>query len=85
MDKKVLKNHIDEMLETWDTVTLKDVLDMYPLEKGLFELLAYMEIAKSEHHRFLPVKDRIVFQGIDGRSRYVDMDRIVFEKRDRNG
>ena len=30
-------------------------------------------------------QDRIVFQGIDGRNRYVDMDRIVFEKRDRNG
>lgn len=85
VDKKVLKNHIDEMLDTWDKVTLKDVLDMYPLEKGLFELLAYMEIAKSEHHQFLPEKDRIVFQGVDGRSRYVDMDRIVFEKRNSNG
>mgnify|MGYP005835179741 CR=1 FL=1 len=85
VDKKVLKEHIEDMLETWGPVTLKDVLDAYPLEKGLFELLAYMEIAKSEHHTFLPEKDRIPFKGIDGRERYVEMDRIVFEKGKNHG
>ena len=83
VDKVVLKSHIEELLETRKKVTLKEVLDVFPLEKGLFELLAYMEIAKSEPSHFTPAKETIAFVGIDGRNRYVTMDRIIFEKRDR--
>lgn len=82
VDKAVLRAHIEDMLETRPKVTLKEVIDAYPLEKGLFELLAYMEIAKSEACHFMPAKERIFFQGIDGRSRYVTMERIVFEKKE---
>ena len=41
-----------------------------------------MEIAKSEACHFMPAKERIFFQGIDGRNRYVTMERIVFEKKE---
>lgn len=83
VDKIALKSHIEELLETRKKVTLKEVLDVFPLEKGLFELLAYMEIAKSEPSHFTPAKETISFVGIDGLNRYVTMDRIIFEKRDR--
>ena len=82
VDKAVLRAHIEDMLETRQKVTLKEVIAAYPIEKGLFELLAYMEIAKSEACHFTSAKERIFFQGIDGRSRYVTMERIVFEKKE---
>jgi len=82
VDKAVLRNHIETVLEGKKKATLKDVLDVFPLEKGLFELLAYMEIAKTENCHFTPAKEKIFFQGIDGRSRFVTMDRIIFEKRE---
>lgn len=82
VDKAVLRAHIEDMLETRQKVTLKEVIAAYPIEKGLFELLAYMEIAKSKACHFMPAKERIFFHGIDGRSRYVTMERIVFEKKE---
>ena len=81
-DIRVLSERFELALETRPKVTLKEVIDAYPIEKGLFELLAYMEIAKSEACHFTPAKERIFFQGIDGRSRYVTMERIVFEKKE---
>ena len=85
IDKPLLRQHIEDLLETRRQVTLKEVLDAYPLEKGLLELLAYLEIAKKENHQFLPVKDRIFFMGIDGRSRFVLMERILFKRENMNG
>ena len=82
VDKDLLKQHIHTLLENREKVTLKEVLSVYPLEKGLFELLAYMEIAKQEPSHFTAAKERIPFMGIDGQDRYVEMERIIFEKRD---
>lgn len=82
VDKALLRTRIEDMLETRPKVTLKEVITAYPIEKGLFELLAYMEITKSEACHFTSAKERIFFRGIDGRSRYVTMERIVFEKKE---
>ncbi len=82
VDKNLLREQIAAVLEDKKRATLKDVLDVFPLEKGLFELLAYMEIAKTENCHFTGAKEKIFFRGIDGRSRFVTMDRIIFEKRE---
>ena len=81
VDKALLRQHIHTLLESREKVTLKEVLAVYPLEKGLFELLAYMEIAKQEPSHFTSAKEKISFTGIDGHPRYVEMERIIFEKR----
>jgi hypothetical protein len=48
VDKQRLLKRIKLLLEDKTQVTLKEVLDLYPLEKGLSELIAYFSLADSD-------------------------------------
>ena len=51
VDEVELQQHIKQMLELRPQITLLDLLDHYPLQKGLSELLTYCAIAaKTPHH-----------------------------------
>ena len=45
VDHELLRGHIERMLETRDTVTLTEILAFYPAQKGIAELLAYLQMA----------------------------------------
>jgi hypothetical protein len=45
IDKTVLKGNVEKILHTHDKVSLSEVLDEFPVEKGLTEILAYLNIA----------------------------------------
>jgi hypothetical protein len=45
VDKELLNERIDRMLQSRDSATLSEILEAYPLEKGLSELIAYLSIA----------------------------------------
>ena len=45
VDKKVLTEHIRQVLQERPVVTLQELCEMKPLEQGLAELLAYLQLA----------------------------------------
>ncbi len=50
IDKKKLQQRIDAMLDEKGQVTLKEVIDEYPLENGLSEIAGYFSIGASGSH-----------------------------------
>lgn len=48
VDRLKLKSNIRSCLQTRDQVTLEEILDRHPLEKGLAELLTYLSLAADD-------------------------------------
>lgn len=53
IDKKKLQQRIDAMLDEKGQVTLKEVIDEYPLENGLSEIVGYFSIGASGSHQII--------------------------------
>lgn len=53
IDKKKLQQRIDAMLDEKVQVTLKEVIDEYPLENGLSEIVGYFSIGASGSHQII--------------------------------
>ncbi len=53
IDYDILKNNIRELLKFKTQVTLKQITDVYPIEKGLTEILAYYDIASKDSKSFI--------------------------------
>jgi hypothetical protein len=52
VDESLLRRRIETLLATRPTVTLAEVVELYPVEKGLSEVIAYVAIAaQDERHR----------------------------------
>jgi len=45
VDERRLRDHIRKALQTHDQITLSRLIDIYPLQKGLAEIVAYLNIA----------------------------------------
>ena len=45
VDRERLRGHIDAVLETADQATLADIVDCYPIEQGLAEVVGYFQLA----------------------------------------
>ena len=46
IDRKVLANNVREILKSKDRVSLMEVIEKYPLDKGLSELIAYITLSE---------------------------------------
>lgn len=81
VDESRLQRRIETMLETRPVCTLAELLDMYPAEKGISELLTYLAIAsRDERHvidRELPESVILPASGELG-EREIAMPRVVF-------
>lgn len=53
IDYDSLKNNIRELLKFKTQATLKQIIDVYPIEKGLTEILAYYDIASKDSKSFI--------------------------------
>jgi len=53
IDYDSLKNNIRELLKFKTQATLKQIVDVYPIEKGLTEILAYYDIASKDGKSFI--------------------------------
>lgn len=84
VDKAVLARHIRQTLQRADQVSLADLCRTRPLEHGLAELVAYLELADHSPKALIDesVKDQIHWQGPDraGRERWkqVSLPRVIF-------
>jgi hypothetical protein len=82
VDKLKLKGIIRHALQTRDQVTLVQILDAHPLEKGLAELVAYLSLAgDDEKAQFDDTKKHRVFWTDDnGVTRQAEFSAVIFSR-----
>ena len=68
IDEEELERHIETLLESQPQIRLSEVLEYYPAEKGLAEILAYCVLAaRDPRHSIDPdVSEEIVFASLTG-------------------
>ena len=66
--KSKLERHIETLLESRSQIRLSEVLEYYPAEKGLAEILAYCVLAaRDPRHSIDPdISEEIVFASLIG-------------------
>lgn len=84
VDKAKLKRNIHSMLQHQPQVTLAEIINQYPLEQGLTELLSYLVLASKEtqHQFFDDTWQDIVFQQ-DQKRLLVKCENVVFRQKGR--
>ncbi|WP_019552789.1 DUF3375 domain-containing protein [Propionispira raffinosivorans] len=80
VDKKILQQNIETLLKTKTSVSLAEVIDAYPLQQGLTELLSYMVLASKtadagfSEHDF----EEIAMKDMEGRDLLTKLEKITF-------
>jgi hypothetical protein len=84
VDKAALSRHIRQALQSADQVTLSELCQARPLEQGLAELVAYLDLADRSFSAVIDesVEENITWRGSDrdGRDAYkrVTLPRVIF-------
>ncbi len=80
IDKKVLLANIYELLENRSQISLKEVVDVKKITKGLPELLAYVTLISTSPKFFIneESKENILFSDESGK--YLELPQIIFSK-----
>jgi hypothetical protein len=78
VDRGELRRRITRMLQREPQVGLSEVLARHPLERGLAELVAYVDIGCSEGVVDESCEEPITISGRDGSRRVVRVPRILF-------
>ncbi|CAN5278774.1 hypothetical protein BH09BAC5_BH09BAC5_11100 [soil metagenome] len=80
VDKNVLMERIHDLLIEHPSVTLKEVLENYPAEKSLTEIITYISIAtQHSRHQILAEKEELLPIDING-NRFIKAPLIVFNR-----
>jgi len=68
IDEEELERHIETLLESYPQIRLSEVLEHYPVKKGLAEILAYCVLAARDprHSIDSDVSEEIVFASLTG-------------------
>jgi hypothetical protein len=84
IDDSVLRENIDRLLMSRNEVTLAELVTSYPIEQGMAEVIAYLQIAaQAPHHRIdRDVRDTVTFRTRDGDEKQIDVPRIVYRRPD---
>lgn len=72
-----------EYLATRKEITLAELIELYPITKGLTEIVAYIAVAKQEdrHHINETKLEYIDIDGVESESKlYFTMPQIVFRR-----
>lgn len=83
VDKKELLKRVRELLMETDQVSLKDVINKFPLEKGLSELLAYFSLADGDHNHVFNADTRELIEFDPRDKKYIEIPQIIFTTNDR--
>jgi hypothetical protein len=80
VDKARLRSLIRRALQRRDRISLNEIVDAYPLEQGLAELVAYLSIATEEPDAVIDdtAKEIISWTDHEGLTREATMPRVVF-------
>jgi len=82
VDRELLKTRIRRLLQEMTQVSLADICVRHPLEKGLSELLAYLQIATQNGRAAIDedVRQTIAWQDAGGQTRQANIPRIIFAR-----
>jgi hypothetical protein len=80
INRKELLNNIDSILNEKDVVTLKEVLDVYPISKGLAEVLGYYSLVQTTDRFFIKqeVTEYLKFDSMN--EKYLKAPQVIFSK-----
>lgn len=82
IDPQRLRKNIDAMLEHQPEVSLREVLEQYPLQHGLMELLLYLVLAGQEREEAFQEEDwQAISFAHNGRSLQVEYEKIVYHRK----
>ena len=81
LDLKKYRNRVIEALEDLEKVTLTEMVDRFPLERGVVEIVCYRVIA-GEDPKHQIVSDEIVQIDLNrpAQARYVEVEQLVFQR-----
>lgn len=83
VDKKVLTQRIESLFLQQDQVALSQVLEQFPLSQGMTELLSYFVIASGDSRNFVDgERQQLEMENVESVDIKVDMDKIVFHKKE---
>ena len=83
VDKKVLAANIESFFQDRDKVPLSEVLEKFPLTKGVTELLSYLVIASGDSRNFVEgERQQLAMENVQAKDIKVEMDKIVFHKQE---
>lgn len=87
VDESLLHQNIKKLLQQRSQFTLKELGAVYPIKKGLSELVVYLKIAQNMQNAYIETqKDTIMVEDEDKNRKRVIMNRVVFvQKGERNG
>ncbi len=80
IDRKKLKRNIRHELQARKAVSLAEIVTCYPLDHGLAELVAYLQLAVDWPHKSVneDIKDKVTWQSDMGVTRQAILPRIIF-------
>ena len=81
IDEAKLSQHVRQCLESQTTVSLTEVLDRFPLQQGVAELVAYVKLASETNHTLIDDerKDTIRLE-LESGIKMIQLPRILFTR-----
>jgi flagellar motility protein MotE (MotC chaperone) len=82
VDKRRLGMHIRRALQTRNQISLKELVEVHPIEQGLAELVAYLSLAAEDRHALIADADTqtLVWTDSDGQVRQATLPLIIFNQ-----
>jgi len=82
IDEQELRRHITSLLQHKPQCTLSEVIEAFPVNKGVAEMVSYLSIAKNSPTARIETadKERIGIVDFDGRSKKVIVPKIIFTR-----
>lgn len=80
VDKKELRARIRVLLKEKKQVSLKEVIDVFPLEKGLSELLAYFSLADQDYRHVFNIETKELIQFDYRERKFIEIPQIIFTR-----
>lgn len=82
VDEGLLRNRIARMLSENSQVALSDIVEKYPVTRGMAEIVTYINMANREEKSTLNENQRqqILWHDAEGRARYADIPLVIFTR-----
>ena len=80
VDRERLRSQVDAVLEAADQATLADIVDAYPIEQGLAEVVGYFQLAAESPWAEIDAgqQQRLAWTLPDGEMREAIVERVIF-------
>ena len=82
VDESLLRNQIARMLSENSQVALSDIVEKYPVKRGMAEIVTYINMANRDEKSTLNENQRqqILWHDAEGRERYADIPLVIFTR-----